>query len=103
ISCSSKRNNEVGSCISTLVSNTNSLDTPSLSAVRLVADLARDSMALGAARGFSTGLLPVILACGACGGAGFGRALATGATTGVAGSTNAICGLTGLLPCSALG
>src|SRR5450830_802636 len=113
MSCSSKRNREVGSCISTLVSSTNSLDTPSLSAVRLVVDLARDSSTLGGATRFlSAGLLPVILACGCCGcfccgdlAAGVtGATAATEATGDGAGaaSTNAIWGLT-VLPRSALG
>src|SRR5450830_1108626 len=99
MSCSSKRNNEVGSCINTLVSSTNNLVTPSLSAVRLMLDLARDSSTLGVARvAFSTGLFPVILALGCC-----GRALVTGAAMTVgAASTNAIWGLT-VLPRSALG
>src|SRR5450830_229463 len=101
MSCSSKRKSEVGSCISTLVSSTNSLDTPSLSALRLVADLERDSSALGtAARGFSTGVLALILACVSCGGDG---AFATGAAITTGGtSTKAILGLTGV-PRSALG
>jgi len=40
------------------------LDTPSLSAVRLVVDLTRDSVTFGVARGFSAGLLVLILARG---------------------------------------
>src|SRR5574343_1145710 len=45
-SCSSKRNSDVGSCISTLVSSTNSLVAPVWSAWRLVDDLSGTSTGL---------------------------------------------------------